>query len=116
MKIRDCKNYIKTRNFTSFGNLIEQEAIEMHAVALTSNPPLIYWYPETVQVMKAIQQWRKEGLESYFTINTGHNIHIIIEAKNQSTVVKKLQRISGVQDIITNKPALGARIIKKHLF
>ena len=115
-KITDCKKYIKAKNFTSFGNLIEQEAIEMHTVALTSNPPLIYWYPETVLVMKAVQQWRKDGLESYFTINTGHNLHIITEAKNQSNVIKELQEIKAVREIIANKPALGARIIEKHLF
>jgi diphosphomevalonate decarboxylase len=53
---------ILERDFATFGEETEQEAIRMHAVAMTSRPSLLYWSPETVRLMLAIRAWRDEGL------------------------------------------------------
>src|SRR3989344_3152024 len=73
------KKLIKERNFKAFGELIEQEALELHTIMLTQYPPLIYWTPGTLQIMKLTSLWRTQGLPVYFTINTGQDIHLIIE-------------------------------------
>ena len=83
---------------------------------LTSTPSLIYWQPETVKLMKLVKKWRCEGLEVYFTVNTGQDIHLIVEEKNTKELVKKLQDIKEVKKIIVNHPAFGARLTEKHLF
>ncbi|MEK7522519.1 MAG: diphosphomevalonate decarboxylase, partial [Patescibacteria group bacterium] len=76
-KINRFKKSLETRNFTEFGELVENEALELHAIMLTSTPSLIYWQPETIILMKLVKKWRNEGLEVYFTINTGQDIHLI---------------------------------------
>ncbi|MFA9263149.1 MAG: diphosphomevalonate decarboxylase [Undibacterium sp.] len=70
-KIVECKKALETKDFTKLGEITEAEALNMHAVMLTSQPPLIYWTPGTLEIMKLVQQWRREGLEVYFTMNTG---------------------------------------------
>ena len=87
----------------------------MHSVIMTSNPPLIYWIPETLETMLKVRQWRQEGLEVYFTINTGHNVHLIIEKKNEASLLKKLSN-EKYKNIIVNYPAIGARISSEDLF
>jgi diphosphomevalonate decarboxylase len=115
-KIRRCKNLLKQKDFTRFGELVESEALELHAIMLTSSPSLIYWTPGTLEIMKLVKKWRQEGLESYFTINTGQDIHIIVQKKDSLKVMKKLKELTCVKSIILNKPAHGARLISKHLF
>lgn len=115
-KISQFKKFIKTKNFTKFGQIIENEALELHAIMLTSTPSLIYWQPETIKLMKLVKKWRNGGLEVYFTVNTGQDIHLIIEEKNKERLVEKLKLISEVKNIIINKPAAGARLTDKHLF
>ncbi len=115
-KIKECKNAISERNFLAFGNLIEKEALEMHAVMLTSDPPLIYWQPATLQMMKLVEKWRKEGLQVYFTVNTGQDIHLICKKDDIERVMVKLKSLDIVRNIIINYPAEGARLVKKHLF
>jgi len=110
-----CKKYIEEKKFTAFGELIEAETLEMHSVIMTSNPPLIYWIPETLETMLKVRQWRQEGLEVYFTINTGHNVHLIIEKKNEASLLKKLSN-EKYKNIIVNYPAIGARISSEDLF
>ncbi len=83
---------------------------------MTQTPHLIYWTPGTLRIMKLVSKWRTEGLPVYFTINTGQDIHLIVEAKNIEKVKNKLKKLDFVKDIIINTPGEGARISKNHLF
>ncbi len=115
-KIKTLKKYLKEKNFVSFGELIESEALELHAIMLTSTPSLIYWLPGTISVMKQVQKWRKEGIQVYFTVNTGQDVHIICQKKNAEKVTVLVQKIPEVKKIITNSPSKGASLISEHLF
>lgn len=110
------KKLIKERNFREFGELIEAEALEFHSVVLTQKPSIIYWTPSTVKLMKLVQKWRKEGLEVYFTINTGQDVHLICQQKDLNKVNSKLKDIDEVREIIANKPGIGVRLSNTHLF
>jgi diphosphomevalonate decarboxylase len=115
-KIRRIKEAMDRKDFKTFGEITEGEALELHAIMLTSHPSLIYWYPATISVMKAVKKWRAEGLEVYFTVNTGQNIHIICQQRDVEKVSQLVGRLGEVKEIIVNKPAPGTRIIKQHLF
>ncbi|NCN58751.1 diphosphomevalonate decarboxylase [Candidatus Roizmanbacteria bacterium CG22_combo_CG10-13_8_21_14_all_38_20] len=115
-KIKKAIQYIKTKDFTAFGKLLEVEALELHAIMLTSWPSLIYWQNGTLIVMKAVKSWRNKGLETYFTINTGQDVHIICQEKNTKILVNKLKQLPEVKRVIINKPAKGARLTQNHLF
>lgn len=115
-KIKLCKELLAKKDFTRFGELIESEALEMHAIMLTSTPSLIYWTPGTLEIMKLVKKWRREGLEVYFTINTGQDIHLIVQEKNVDQLQNRLKEIEYVKNIIVNHPLKGARLISEHLF
>ncbi|MFA6532743.1 MAG: diphosphomevalonate decarboxylase [Patescibacteria group bacterium] len=115
-KIIRFKKALETKNFTEFGKIIEEEALELHAIMLTSTPSLIYLRPASLELMMLVKKWRSEGLEVYFTLNTGQDIHLIVEEKNSEALVKKLKDIKTVKNIIINQPSVGARLTEKHLF
>lgn len=111
-----CKKYLKEKNFQKLGELIEAEALELHAIYLTSIPSLIYLLPSTLRVMHAVKKWREKGVPVYFTINTGQDVHLICEKKNAKRVAALAEKVEGVQKTIINNPSNGARLIEKHLF
>lgn len=115
-KILKIKDYIKNKNFTDFGEMTEAEALELHAIMLTSQPSLIYLMPNSILIMKLVKKWRNEGLECYFTVNTGQDIHIIVEKKNVSALCERLRKVEEVKEIIVNEVGRGARITNEHLF
>ena len=115
-KINLIKKYMQEKNFSTFGELVEAEALELHAIMLTSTPSLIYWLPGTLRVMHAVKKWRSDGLKVYFTVNTGQDIHLICEKKDAEKVVKKLKEIPDVSNTIINYPSKGAHIISQDLF
>ena len=44
---------------------------------MISNPPLFYWHPNTLKVIKSIQKIRNEGLECYHTIDPSPNVYCL---------------------------------------
>lgn len=115
-KINKMKKILNDKNFTEFGDLLEAEALELHAVMLTSTPPLIYWTQGTLAIMKQVKKWRLMKLPVYFTINTGQDIHLFCKKENEKKLIAELKKISEVKDIIVNYPSEGVRLTDKHLF
>jgi diphosphomevalonate decarboxylase len=115
-KLQNLKKYIEAKDFMAFGELCETEALELQAITLTSNPPIIYFAPETVALIHIIHNLRKEGLPVYFTLDAGPNVHILAEKKNKHEVLQQLEKVSFIKQIIVNNPTEGARISHDHLF
>jgi diphosphomevalonate decarboxylase len=115
-KIEKMKEALKGRNFQEFGEILEEEAINMHAVMMTSNPPLFYWLPKTVEIILAVQSWREGGVLVYVTIDAGPNVHLLCQAKDEEKVVEKLKKIEKNLKLIVNRPAKGTHLTNNHLF
>lgn len=115
-KIQRMRTILEAKELKAFGELVEDEALELHAIYITSHPSLIYLLPGSLKVMHAVKRWRAEGLQVYFTVNTGQDIHLLCQKKDATKVVKLLEEIPEVQKTIVNEPARGARLTEKHLF
>lgn len=113
-KVKAIKRLMKERKFAEFGELIEQETINMHTIMMTSNPPIFYWSPKTLEVMKTIWQWRDKDLEVFFTIDAGPNLHLICRGNDEKRVMVRLKKIRGIRKIVSNQPAKGAHLDKAH--
>lgn len=110
-KINKIKDLIRDKKFTEFGELIEAEALEFHSILFTSNPPLMYWTPQTLEVMKHVQNLRRNGLECYFTINTGQDVHVISKKSYAEKVKEELEKLECVVKTIINSPSSGAKLV-----
>jgi len=115
-KIEDLKEYIKNKDFSGFGELVEREALEFHSVLLTSEPPLVAWYPGTVEVIHAVHELRNSGVECYFTINTGFNVHVLTLPNYEKRVKDKMEELSLVKKVIQTKVGDGPKELSEHLF
>lgn len=109
------KGFIIKKNFTEVGKLAEHNCLKMHAVMLTTTPPIIYWNEKTIELMHAIQAWRDEGLESYFTIDAGPQIKIVCLSKDVSEITRRVKEL-GVDHVMECRPGEGAHLVDEHLF
>lgn len=107
---------LQQKNFPSFGEIIEAEALELHQVMMTQKPPFFYLQPKTWEIINRVFEWRHLGLPVYFTIDAGPNPHLIIEGKNSVRLQQQLKSLKDIEGIIDNQPAKGARLSEKHLF
>lgn len=115
-RIRKVRNAIKEKDFTTLGVEIEKDALSLHFMAMTSSPPLWYWEASTVSVIKALYELRQNGVEAYFTIDAGPNVHLICEQHNTSKVEAYFSSQPYIQQIFVSNVGNGVRSSSVHLF
>ena len=114
--LQSVRRAIKERDFTAFGELIEEEAISLHVAAMTSRPSVLYWQPGTIGLMHALRRWRVEGgPEGYFTMDAGPNVHVIAQRKDAAALQEIILNVEGVQDTLLCGIGSRARIIDSDL-
>ena len=115
-RTRLVEKAIKRRDLMLLGKCIEEEAIEMHMIAMTARQPIFYWNEGTMEIIRFLYQIRKEGLFGFFTIDAGPNVHIICHQRDMEKINRRVKKLKNVVFTIKNKPCVGSRLIKKHLF
>lgn len=111
-RISKIKKAFFKRDFKSFGEILEEEAIDLHVMAMTSKPPIIYWNQGTLTVMNEVLRIRQGGIFAYFTMDAGPNVHVICLSKDEAKIKRVLSKVPEVLNLITNRAARGARIVK----
>ncbi|WP_420458708.1 diphosphomevalonate/mevalonate 3,5-bisphosphate decarboxylase family protein [Neolewinella sp.] len=61
-----------------FGQLLESEALTLHALMMSSQPAYTLIEPNTLHVTNLLRQFRSEtGYPVYFTLDAGPNVHLL---------------------------------------
>jgi diphosphomevalonate decarboxylase len=107
---------IQQRNLALLGSVAETDALTMHSVMVTSRPWILYWVPATIAVLRAVRIWRDEGLGVYLTMDAGPNVHCLCQPPDAGEIVRRLQTLAGVEDVIVSGPGGGTRLLAYHLF
>lgn len=69
---------MKSDDLTTWGEIVEDEAMTLHALMMCSHPSYVLMKPSTLTVIEKIRGWRAEtGLPLYFTLDAGPNVHIL---------------------------------------
>ncbi|MBK9603631.1 MAG: diphosphomevalonate decarboxylase [Anaerolineales bacterium] len=110
-RIEICRNAILKKDFEAFANIIEHDSDMMHAVMMTSNPPLMYWQSATVEIFHQVREWRAGGLPVGYTVDAGANVHVICLGDYAKEVEKRLREIPGVSDVLVAGVGGAAKIV-----
>ena len=73
----------------TFIQIVESEALTLHAMMQTSQPYFILMRPNTLQIIEAIWAYRKEtAIPVCFTLDAGANIHLLYPKKYAAKVLQ----------------------------
>jgi diphosphomevalonate decarboxylase len=100
-RLEACRKAILSRDFEALAEVAELDSNLMHAVMMTSNPPLLYWQPATVDILQHVPAWRSSGLPAFFTVDAGPNVHVFSTAEASGEVCARLSSIPGVKRVLT---------------
>jgi diphosphomevalonate decarboxylase len=101
---------IRRRDLEAVGELSERNAWRMHATAFAANPPLCYLKPETLSVIQACAQLRKQGVGVWFTLDAGPNPVLLTSAKDEAAVAKVLEA-HGAREVVRCHPGGDALVL-----
>jgi diphosphomevalonate decarboxylase len=91
--------------------MVELDSNLMHAVMMTSNPPLFYWEPASLDLIKSIPVWREEGWDVCYTMDAGPNVHVICRSEFAERVQARLESFPGVHQVLSAAPGGPARLV-----
>ena len=87
-------NVFKEGDLKSFIEIVESEALTLHAMMMTSMPYFILLKPNTLEIISKILAFRKAtGLHVCFTLDAGANVHVLYPERE----------VEQVYDFITNE-------------
>lgn len=83
---------LKTGDVALFGQIAEQEALTLHALMMTSNPPYILIKPNSLLLIEKVRVYRQETkIPLYFTLDAGPNLHLLYPESNKVDVMRFIQ-------------------------
>ena len=82
-------NAISNGDLEVFIKVVEEEAMTLHALMMSSQPPTVLIKPKTLKVIDLIKNFReKEKVPVCFTLDAGPNVHILYPKKYDLKVIK----------------------------
>jgi len=95
-----ARDAIARRDFSKLAEVAEQSCLKLHALAMTSRPPLLYWNPATLACIGAVRHLQRSGVPVFFTIDAGPQLKAVCLPAAADRVAAELHDVSGVIDVI----------------
>lgn len=87
---------IQEQDFHTLGSTAEHNAMSMHATMIGAWPPVIYWQPESVEVLHRIRMLREQGLSVYVTMDAGPNVKLLFLKEAETDLIREFPSLQVV--------------------
>ena len=86
--ILSLKSVLETGDVTAFVEIVETEALALHAMMMLSKPYYMLFKPNTVEIIHRVWQFRKRlNINLAITLDAGANVHLLYPASQKKDVL-----------------------------
>lgn len=86
--MKALESILATGDLPAFLDLVENEALTLHGLMMSSNPSYILMRPNTLAILEAIRRFRLEtGTPIGFTLDAGANVHVLFPASAEQSAM-----------------------------
>ena len=107
-----CKEAILSRDFDTLAKVSEANCYRMHALMMSTVPPLRYWRAGTMKAIETIEKLQRDRVPVFFTSDAGPQIKAVCAPEAATTVKHALENTDGVlftlESDLGNAPTLSA--------
>ncbi len=106
---------LREGDWTGFMTVMEDEALSLHAMLMTSSPGYILLKPGTLEIIEKIRNFRKrEGIQAGFTLDAGPNVHMIYPQSAEAAISNLINNELSIhcEHIIHDKIGIGPERIR----
>lgn len=102
-RLKLCRSAILNKDIELLAEIVELDSNMMHAVMMTSTPPIFYWLPATLKIMQTVINLRKKGIPVFYTIDAGPNVHVVCESSYANLIKDELMNLGDIQKVLLSK-------------
>lgn len=105
-----ARQAIADRDFDSLAQVSEWSCLKMHAAAISTVPPLLYWNGATVDCLNRVRELRSDGVPVFFTIDAGPQVKAVCLPGAEADVLAELEAVNGVRQVIVTDLGPGLEL------
>lgn len=98
-------------DFERIGELTESHALRMHGVIASTEPPVRYLRPLSVEVFDAVAGLRDEGVSAWSTADAGPNVAVLVQPPDAQVVADRLAEVVGHEQVRVVGAGPGAHLL-----
>jgi diphosphomevalonate decarboxylase len=102
-----ARSAVLSRDIERLGSIAERSFLKMHATAMTSDPPALFWKPPTLDLIAVVRRLRESGVGAWATIDAGPHVAALCRGPDASRVEKVMAAVAGVRQVVTARPGPG---------
>lgn len=85
---------METGDFGLFSTVTESEALNLHALMMSSGQAYILFEPGTINIIKEIRRFRDEtAIPVCFTLDAGPNVHLLYPSENEDYIKDWIKKV-----------------------
>ena len=108
--LRVALDAVRARDLPRLGEVVEGNALGMHAAMIASRPSVVYWLPETLDVLHTVRVMRDEGFPVWATIDAGPNVKVLTTGEDADQVAAVLRDRIPCATTSVRYPGGGVRV------
>jgi diphosphomevalonate decarboxylase len=101
--LAEAVSALERRDLEKLGELARLSYSRMHAALLAADPPLLYWLPATVALVRECAALRRAGLGAWETVDAGPQVKVLCLEADAPRIAARWGEAGGAV-----KPACGA--------
>lgn len=105
-----ARDAVQARDFDALAAVAEHSSMKLHALMLSTRPPLLYWNETTVALLRRVQALRDAGAPVFATIDAGPQVKAVCAPGCADAVAAELATVPGVLELIRSGLGGGARL------
>jgi diphosphomevalonate decarboxylase len=87
--LRQIINALGTGDWNAFSNAVENEALTLHGLMMSSDPGILLIQPNSLKAIEKIRAFRtRENIKITFTLDAGPNLHLLYPEEDAQVVRK----------------------------
>jgi diphosphomevalonate decarboxylase len=112
-RLTNVRLALQNKDLRLLGSLIETDALEMHAVAMTGEPRVCYLSSDSQNFITWVRDERLAGrLDAWFTIDAGPNVHLICAADDASRISQHIKKHWPRAKVISDRVGSGPTLCR----
>jgi diphosphomevalonate decarboxylase len=110
-RIERLLNVINAQDFACLADIIESEAMEMHASMQTCSTPIEYFGKKTAEFISSFRKARHaKQWPAAFTLDAGSNVHLICHCQCEDQIITWIKNFHDEHHFIKDKIGKGPEI------
>lgn len=89
----EMEKAILGNDLETLGILAERDTMELHSLTMTGESRMMIMTQDTLRIMEKVRQFRNDGADAYFSMQTGPSVFINTSERDQERVLRGVRRL-----------------------